>query len=671
MLARIKSGLNRFFFPPAGSARWLFVLPYIVLGVLGLLVLVGGVYGWDYTNSPQFCGTICHTMPPQNVTYKQSPHANVSCEDCHIGRAFVGDQLIRKSEGLREIYAQTFKTYELPLIANRLRPARDTCETCHLPEAFKDDKLKVITHFQDDKTNTPFNIYLVLKTGGGAKREGQGKGIHWHIVNKVEYFETDSLGQTIPYVRVQNEDGSTTEYTDVQSGFDPKTIDQTKLREMDCTSCHNRVSHNFKFPATSMDEYMAKKLIDPSLPEIHSQGVKVLSVAYPTQAEGLKAIAGLDDFYKSNYADFYAKNPDSVKTAVTQIQKIYTDTVFIDNKVNWESHPNNVGHVNTAGCFRCHDGKHLDANQQAIRLECNLCHSIPVVANEQDFVTKIEISRGPEPDSHRSPNWINMHNKVFDQSCSACHNTADAGSTTNTSFCSNSACHGTTFKFAGFDAPKLREIIQAQLPAATPAPTAAPAPAAGAVPEYNANIQPLFAKCTACHNATSLTGGLDLSSYPTLMKGGKNGAVITAKDSLNSLLVSVQSSQHFANLSADELALVKQWIDAGAPAPQSATAAPTAAPAAATGNPTYEANIAAILNSKCTMCHQGSAAPEGLDLTSYANLIKGGTDGPVIVAANSAGSKLIVVQSNPHAVNLTADELTLFKQWIDAGALEK
>jgi hypothetical protein len=71
------------------------------------------------------------------------------------------------------------------------------------------------------------------------------------------------------------------------------------------------------------------------------------------------------------------------------------------------------------------------------------------------------------------------------------------------------------------------------------------------------------------------------------------------------------------------------------------------------------------------MCHQGSAAPEGLDLTSYANLIKGGTDGPVIVAANSAGSKLIVVQSNPHAVNLTADELTLFKQWIDAGALEK
>ncbi|HEY3313331.1 MAG TPA: c-type cytochrome domain-containing protein [Anaerolineales bacterium] len=669
MLTRIKAGLKRFFFPPAGSARWLFVLPYIVLLGLGLMLLVGGVYGWDYTNSPQFCGTACHTMPPQNVTYKQSPHANVACEECHIGRAFIGDQLARKSEGLRELYAQTFKTYELPIIASRLRPARETCETCHLPEAFKDDKLKVITHFQDDKTNTPLNIYLVLKTGGGAKRDGQGKGIHWHIVNKVEYYETDPLGQTIPYVRVHNDDGSITEYTDVQSGFDPKSIDQSKLRVMDCTSCHNRVSHNFKAPATSMDEYLAKSLIDPAIPEIHAQGVKVLSPAYQTQAEGLKAISGLEDFYKTTYADFYTKYPDSIKNAVTQIQKIYSETVFIDQKVNWESHPNNIGHIQTAGCFRCHDGKHLDANQQAIRLECNLCHSIPVVASQQDFVTRIEISRGPEPDSHRNPNWISMHNKVFDQTCAACHNTADAGSTTNTSFCSNSACHGSKFTYAGFDAPKLRDIIQSQLPTPTAAPPAAPTPAAGIAPDYAANIQPLFTKCAACHNATALTGGLDLSSYAALMKGGKDGPVITPKDSANSTLVKIQSATHFANLSPAELDLVKAWIDAGAPAPKASEATPTGA--APGGSPTFDANIAATLTAKCAVCHKGATAPKGLDLTSYANLMKGGADGVVVVARDAAGSKLIQVQSSPHAVNLTPDELALFKQWIDAGAVEK
>lgn len=277
MFTRIKSALKRFFFPPAGSARWLYVLPYVVLILLGVLLLVGGTYGWDYTNSPKFCGTTCHTMPPQNVRYLKSPHANVTCEECHIGRAFVGDQLMRKSQGLKEAYDTIFTLYKYPIYAEALRPARDTCEQCHKPEAFKDDKLKTITHFKDDPNNTPYNIYLVLKTGGGAKREGQGKGIHWHIVNKVEYYETDALGQTIPYVRVYNDDGTTTEYTDVQSGFDPKTINESKLRVMDCTSCHNRISHDFIAPAASMDDAMSKKLIDPSIPEIHAKGVEMLS----------------------------------------------------------------------------------------------------------------------------------------------------------------------------------------------------------------------------------------------------------------------------------------------------------------------------------------------------------------------------------------------------------
>jgi hypothetical protein len=40
-------------------------------------------------------------MPPQDAVYKQSPHANVTCEECHIGRASFGDQIMRKSQGLK------------------------------------------------------------------------------------------------------------------------------------------------------------------------------------------------------------------------------------------------------------------------------------------------------------------------------------------------------------------------------------------------------------------------------------------------------------------------------------------------------------------------------------------------------------------------------------------
>jgi hypothetical protein len=50
------------------------------------------------------------------------------------------------------------------------------------------------------------------------------------------------------------------------------------------------------------------------------------------------------------------------------------------------------------------------------------------------------------------------------------------------------------------------------------------------------------------------------------MKGSANGPIIQPGDSANSLLFQVQSTgKHFANLTAEELELVRQWIDAGAP----------------------------------------------------------------------------------------------------------
>jgi len=43
-------------------------------------------------------------------------------------------------------------------------------------------------------------------------------------------------------------------------------------------------------------------------------------------------------------------------------------------KVTADTHSNNIGHKDFAGCFRCHDGKHVSKTNQAIRLECNICH---------------------------------------------------------------------------------------------------------------------------------------------------------------------------------------------------------------------------------------------------------------------------------------------------------
>jgi hypothetical protein len=379
----------------------------------------------------------------------------------------------------------------------------------------------------------------------------------------VEYYTTDPLSQNIPYIRVYNDDGTTTEYVDVTANFDPSTIKESDLKVMDCITCHNRVTHDFRPPADSVDNAMAVGLISPSIPEIRKKGVEVLSVSYTSQAEAMSGIAGLENYYTQYYADFNNKNAGLISSAINELQTIYNQTVFVDQKVDWITHPNNLGHINSPGCFRCHDGKHLDSQQKAIRLECNLCHSIPVVSTSQDFVTSIEISQGPEPGSHLNPNWISLHDSAFNDTCVNCHTTGDPGGISNTSFCSNSACHGTNYSYAGFDAPALRAILLPQLPASTPPPTLVPV---NGIPTFEANIEPIFAaRCIVCHSGPGATGGLDLSTFAGVMQSSQNGPVIVPGNSAGSKLVQVQSGKHFANLSVEELGLVRRWIDANAP----------------------------------------------------------------------------------------------------------
>jgi hypothetical protein len=561
-MKKFQNRLKRFFSPPINAPLSIRILPYAIIGILAIALFVGGTYGWEYSNSPTFCGTTCHTMPPQNATYLNSPHANVYCTECHIGRGLLGTQLTRKTEDIYEIYSMVFHTYTFPIQASRSRPARETCEKCHQPETFSADSLLVINRFQANQKNTPFSFYLVMKTGGGAKEQGLGKGIHWHIVNKVEYYSTDKLNQNIPYIRVYKDDGTTTEFVDATANFDTSTIDESKLKVMDCITCHNRITHDFRPPVDSVDSAMGNGLISPAIPEIREKGVEVLSVSYATQVEAMTGISGLDTYYKNNYSDFYNNNVNLISLAVKALQDIYNQTVFLDQKVDWTTHPNNLGHINSPGCFRCHDGKHLDPQQHAIRLECNLCHSIPVVATTQDFVTRIEISRGPEPSSHLNPNWISLHHNAFNATCANCHTTRDPGSTTNTSFCSNSACHGMDYQYAGFNAPELQKILFPQLPSPTPGPT--PALVTGN-PTFDVYIKPIFtSECTICHDTSTLTADLDLSTFAGVMRGGQDGVIVVPGDSANSLLIKIQSAKHFHNVTPDELALIEHWINAGA-----------------------------------------------------------------------------------------------------------
>ncbi|RJP47181.1 MAG: hypothetical protein C4583_17355 [Anaerolineaceae bacterium] len=103
-------------------------------------------------------------------------------------------------------------------------------------------------------------------------------------------------------------------------------------------------------------------------------------------------------------------------------------------------------------------------------------------------------------------------------------------------------------------------------PTPTPAADAtAAAPSAG--PTWNGAIGALFAaKCAGCHGGATPAGGLNLSSYSTTIQGGVNGPFFTAGDSANSLVITKFTSggHPYASLLEEELALITEWINAGA-----------------------------------------------------------------------------------------------------------
>lgn len=558
--------LKNLFFPPHDSPPVRRILPYAIIIILGGALTLGTTSAWQYTNTSVFCGTACHTMPPQYVSHINSSHVRVTCEECHLGRTELGEQIVRKIQySWQTGSAMVTGNYEYPIRAKTMRPSVDVCETCHFPEQFANDSLVELKRYGYDTDNTLTYTYLIMKTGGGTAREGLGYGIHWHIENPVDFVALDEEKQVIPYVRVQNEDGSYTEYVDTESGFDAATISEDQLERMDCMSCHNRTSHISQQPDEAVDSMLARGAISAAIPEIKLRAVEYLSKPYATVEEAKVGIAGLADFYRKNYGVYYNANVEAIDTAVEQLSNYFDISNFPEQKFNWDSHPDNAQHKFSPGCLRCHDGKHLTSSGEAVRLECNLCHSVPVVADAEQFLTNIEISRGPEPESHTSSNWISLHREYFDQTCVSCHTVEDPGGTSNTSFCSNSGCHGTEWEYAGFNAPGLRLVLAEELKKYVT--TTPPTPVSGTPPAANSftSIQGLFAKCTACHGENGQKG-LDLRTYESTMAGGTDGPVVVANEPDQSSLVTIQqgATPHFGQFTADELTKIIEWIEAGA-----------------------------------------------------------------------------------------------------------
>ncbi len=340
----------------------------------------------SYMDSKEFCGLSCHTvMAPEYGAYENSPHSRVECVQCHIGPG-AGWFVRAKLSGLRQVFAVTFHTYSRPIPSpvKYLRPARDTCEQCHWPQRFSGDKFILKTNYKDDEKNTPMTTALVMKIGGWAPSGSVGiHGRHLDDGSRIHYISTDERRQVIPVVYYTDDKGKIVEYVSTDIKVNKQELEKGEKRTMDCIDCHNRPTHAFELPANAVDLRMSRGLISPELPYIHKKAVELLKADYPDRDTAQRQIVeGIENYYRTSFPDLYASKRALIEQSAENLARIYLRNIFPDMKMSWGVHPNNLGHNDFPGCFRCHDGSHTSADGQTISNDCTACHNLLAVQEE-------------------------------------------------------------------------------------------------------------------------------------------------------------------------------------------------------------------------------------------------------------------------------------------------
>lgn len=391
------------------------------LGTILLLLFsaFGSFKAYEYTETDEFCGTICHkVMEPEYTAYLDSPHSRVGCVGCHIGSG-TNWYVKSKISGAYQVYSVLFNKYSrpIPTPVEALRPAEGTCEQCHTPALFYNEKKIDYTYYLSDEQNTKSNISMLLKIGGGKSELGSIEGIHWHVNpdNVISYIYTDKRRLVIPWVKVTSKDGKETIFKDRTFDVKKMNLSSENTRTMDCIDCHNRPSHIYHQPDKMINEMLTKNKIDETLPFIKSISVEALEDNYTTKEQALENIKQkIDDFYLTNYPDVYKSKKNEIQSSIEIIKNIYSRNYFPYMNANWKHFPDNIAHTYTPGCFRCHDGNHVSDDGKVISNDCNSCHKI-ISQTDNAGVTRVDLN------GLKFQHPVELGESIENHLCTDCH----------------------------------------------------------------------------------------------------------------------------------------------------------------------------------------------------------------------------------------------------------
>jgi nitrate/TMAO reductase-like tetraheme cytochrome c subunit len=355
------------------------IFGFFALGGVAFMAIsaFGSYQVYEYTETVEFCGEVCHSvMKPEFVAYQHSPHAQVKCTACHVGEG-AQNYLQSKMNGARQLVSLMKGDYSRPIPTPiQAGDPRKNCGNCHWPSLFHAQKLKDRTYFAADESNTRYEMSMLMPIGGVNHGVSEGIHAHMYLDSEIRYIATDPQRQEIPYVEMVDKDGKVHIYRSEEQPITDEQIRGGVRRKVDCIDCHNRPAHKFPHPANSVNQALAKGWLDSSLPEIKRIAVEALEGEYKTEAEALQKIEEtVRAAYKADYAEVAAQKGKQIDEAIVHIRQIYRKSYFPEMKASWKAYPDNLDHMYSKGCFRCHDGKHKSDTGRVISMDCNSCHS--------------------------------------------------------------------------------------------------------------------------------------------------------------------------------------------------------------------------------------------------------------------------------------------------------
>ena len=248
---------------------------------------------------------------------------------------------------------------------------------------------------------------------------GFQRGIHQHISPdvRIEYKTTATNRQVIPWVRYTNiKTGVSEVFTDSENKLSQAKLDSLETRVMDCLDCHNRPAHNYRTPQSFVDQSLSEGKISKDLPGIKQIAMKILYKDYSTKDSAFLAIRNqITDFYKAGNPTLLTEKKTDIEAAILEIQNGYSKSIFPFMKSSWKAYPNNIGHMESDGCFRCHNDRHATEKGKVISKDCNLCHTILA----QGTPGKMEYSKAMEPLEFKHP--VDVDEAWKTELCSSCH----------------------------------------------------------------------------------------------------------------------------------------------------------------------------------------------------------------------------------------------------------